>query len=392
MGSSALDFEKQFQRAVSNSTVMAEFWKAEHLKPSSKEGFLRYIQVVDSLLKSPEVKANKMHIPLDFIERIISQSQTDDGLAKLFVYYAYSQFPERFSAYGRGISEEIEKQFGCLEFNPFKRYDRSEPLRISSTTFPNSFPHHTASYLVGENLIDHEKIVRFQKRLDRVLRNNFFFDQHLRSNKQQLYNLKVMLYELVSNILIHGRRHHPTTHGNNSQNGANFWFLRLEIDKFANETEYRNFFDKRPHFDEYSKFLSKHTDYMKKSGKALGGASGTLKIVTISIYDNGEGIINHYEKNSGKKVSDREECFLSIVENNLSSTPYSGAGKGLGNAFDSLYRLSGAISIRTNEIWSVANAQNRKLRIINRGDSENHQLAGTAYTILLPTTSSVNPQ
>lgn len=391
MGNSALDFEKQFQRAVSNSTVLAEFWKPEHLTPSSKEGFLRYIQVVDSLLKSPEVKANKMHIPLDFIERIINQSQTDNSLAKLFVFYAYSQFPERFLAYGKGISEEIEKQFGCLEFNPFKRYDRSEPIRISSTTFPNSFPHHTASYLVGENLIDHEKIVRFQKRLDRVLRNNFFFDQHLRANKQQLYNLKVMLYELMSNVLIHGRLHHPTTHGNTSQSGANFWFFKLEIDKFANENEYNNFFNKRPHFIEYSEYLSKRTEHMRKAGKTLGGDSGNLKIVTISIYDNGEGIVDHYQNNTGNEMSNRQELFLSIVENNLSSTPYTGAGEGLGNAFDSVYRLSGAISIRTNEIWSVASAQNRKLQIINDSGSAPNHLAGTAYTILLPTTSSLNP-
>ena len=391
MGNTVFDFEEQFRRAINNSTVLADFWKPEHLKSTSKANFLRYIQVVDSLLKSKEIQSHNMRISSQFIERAISQTQTDDSLSKLFAFYAYSQFPERFASLGEDIGLKIKKQYGCLEFNPFRRHDRSQPIRISSTTFPNSFPNHTASYLIGENLIDYEKITRFKKRLDMVFRNNFFFDQHLRENKRQLYNLKVMLYELVSNVLIHGRQHHPTTHGNVSTSGANFWFLRLEIDKFANAEEYESFFEKRPHFKAYSKFLIKRTENMRKIGKTLGGESGNLKIVSISIYDNGDGIVEHYIKNSGKTVSNRQQLFFDIVKKNLTSTPYSGAGEGLGNAFDSIYRLSGAVSIRTNEIWSVASAEDKKLSLINNNDVDKSCLAGTAYTILLPTTSSYNP-
>jgi len=389
-----LELETNLSRTLLNATALEEFWNAKYFTSSEKYKFPRFLQCVDTLLRSDEVKRIKMSVPPSFLKNKLEQVQVESSLANLFrVYLATHDFTYRDEIVDE-ILMEITANFGCLEFNPFLRYYPDETIGSNSVSFLNSDPHFRSSYLISENLIDNADITSFQRKVSTVLSNCFFFEDHSRRKRTrtQLLNIQVLLYELVSNILNHGRVKQPTTHGKMDVSSGNFWFLRIDIDKITGDREYQNYFKKRPHFKDYGAYLKLRAEDFKERGLSIGPDGSHLKIVSITVQDNGMGILNHFLKQTGSSEGDRKGLFTEIMSSRMTSTNFSGAGEGTMNALKSVYNLSGAISVRTNDMWCTASAHNRAINHVNLNTADWGHLEGTSYTILLPTTSTRQPQ
>ena len=107
----------------------------------------------------------------------------------------------------------------------------------------------------------------------------------------------------------------------------------------------------------------------------------------MSIFDNGPGILNHYQNVKGRDQTNLEgaQLFDSILTTQLSSSEKPGAGDGIRNALDAVRRLNGFLSVRSGPYWGTASSVDKSLRLFFELDEHSAiSMDGTCYTIVLP--------
>lgn len=113
--------------------------------------------------------------------------------------------------------------------------------------------------------------------------------------------------------------------------------------------------------------------------------SNKNKIFVISIFDNGEGIIKKYiETGSNKKLqnmtlSEKEQSLKDVFNKNISSSTEDNAGMGLYYVEESIKKLGGLLSIKTNAL-SLFMSPNKYEKTIGSGNV----YGGTLITALIP--------
>ena len=181
------------------------------------------------------------------------------------------------------------------------------------------------------------------------------------------------IYEVFQNTHEHGRYNE----GGGLIPGLRYLRIRTYIDTNVNKLRQR-----ACDFPELEEYISRSK-----------GRGRRLRFMELSVSDGGQGIVSHYANSmsiSTKNCEERKSLLYQLVgEKKSSKDKISGAGLGLPNAMNALFKLEAFISLRTEEFWMYRDfgnpSQSEQANILHPVSKANQisRMNGTQFNVMI---------
>jgi hypothetical protein len=338
--------------------------------------FEHFIQLFCSAFDAKRSSLRDFHDLRNFTSELAGKETTIASRLELFVLCAslLKQFPDRKPPIESTLIKKLRDNRGCLEYDC-----SSSSIGIHSSLSSTLFgfePNYPSSSLLPSQFNSQNAILDFKSRLRDLYVREAKLDIGLENFAQSLWNerdFENFMFELYSNIVDHGRLDFQETTQSSFPLQATFWYLRFE--RFAVPASgITSIFPKTSSYMSYTKYISK----VRKNKPKL--------FVSVSLYDNGRGILDHYAVGKGLSgvVPKDFRLFSEVLLEQRTTKKRPGAGHGIKTAFECIGRLHGFVSIRSNRFWATKQPFNEGIK--NEVDNKRTMgdYVGTLYSITLP--------
>lgn len=183
------------------------------------------------------------------------------------------------------------------------------------------------------------------------------------SGENEIYEA---VFEIFQNTFEHGRQT-----GDDEGTGMRYARFRKHMFNAADDIASRC-----RDFPQLEAFFRQHKD-----------VNGHEMFLEISIGDEGEGIVAHYQRTKGLADGDDPALLQQLITTNLSSKRLSGAGHGLPNTMGALQQLGAFVVLRTGTQWlyrDFSTEQSGAQMLKTVVEKQLARVIGTCFTFILP--------
>jgi hypothetical protein len=339
--------------------------------------FESYIQIFSAAFQARRTSEKDARALEKFIESIINSKTTKLERVDLFLLASglLKLFPHWKPKTDSSIKKRIVNNNGCLEFDPRAVIDSRLNVSTTSTTIVGFEPNFHSSYFLPSQIIGRVEKEQFQERIRLLYTELAGLNTNLKSLASDIATLKRFedfIFELYENIIDHAKDKDRFPLGGSFPTEATFWFVRFERVTYNKGKLSQSL----PELTIYEKFA---TELKLRKGKE------PKFFVSVSVFDNGPGIANHYQTNLSGHDEIRDFYFFErLILEQRTSKATAGSGWGIKRALDSIADLDGFVTIRSNEFWAAKLPNQEDMINMQKEVGNVGHTLGTLYSIILP--------